>query len=184
MFDGRCVTYPDLKILRDYLNWRQVDCHINNLYNTCFWSLVNQKKMSNKDAQNLLKDTRSEQKNEILFKDFGINYNNIEAIYRKGTILIRRETLKEKHLIKEKVERKAEETKVDNEIKSEKEEAKIEEILGENKEKGGKKENEKKKTKENKKEGPPSTTKVTVYLHEDLIGDDFWSKYKTELDYE
>ena len=31
MFDARCVLYPDLQILRDYLSWRQVDCHINNL---------------------------------------------------------------------------------------------------------------------------------------------------------
>lgn len=51
-FDGRCVLYPNVQILRDYLSWRQVDCwwitflllttkgHINNLYNTCFWTLV------------------------------------------------------------------------------------------------------------------------------------------------
>jgi tRNA(His) guanylyltransferase len=39
-FDARCVCYPDIAILRDYLAWRQVDCHINNLYNTCFWTLV------------------------------------------------------------------------------------------------------------------------------------------------
>lgn len=26
--------------VRDYISWRQADCHINNLYNTCFWALV------------------------------------------------------------------------------------------------------------------------------------------------
>lgn len=26
--------------VRDYFAWRQADCHINNLYNTCFWALV------------------------------------------------------------------------------------------------------------------------------------------------
>lgn len=31
LFDGRAVCYPTLKILRDYLAWRQVDTHINNL---------------------------------------------------------------------------------------------------------------------------------------------------------
>lgn len=25
-FDGRCVLYPKVKILRDYLSWRQADC--------------------------------------------------------------------------------------------------------------------------------------------------------------
>ena len=39
-FDGRAVLYPSVKNLRDYLSWRQADCHINNLYNTVFWSLV------------------------------------------------------------------------------------------------------------------------------------------------
>lgn len=39
-FDARTVVYPNEKTLRDYLSWRQVDCHINNLYNTTFWTLV------------------------------------------------------------------------------------------------------------------------------------------------
>jgi tRNA(His) guanylyltransferase len=39
-FDARLVSYPNLKSLRDYFSWRQVDCHINNLYNYCFWLLV------------------------------------------------------------------------------------------------------------------------------------------------
>ena len=40
IFDGRIVIYPTLKNIKDYLAWRQADCHINNLYNTCFWNLV------------------------------------------------------------------------------------------------------------------------------------------------
>ncbi len=39
-FDGRVVLYPTPSNLRDYLSWRQADCHINNLYNTCFWALM------------------------------------------------------------------------------------------------------------------------------------------------
>jgi len=30
VFDGRAVCYPNAQVLRDYLAWRQVDCHINN----------------------------------------------------------------------------------------------------------------------------------------------------------
>ena len=33
-FDSRCVAYPNLKSIKDYLSWRFVDTHINNLYNT------------------------------------------------------------------------------------------------------------------------------------------------------
>lgn len=39
-FDARAVLYPTNENLRDYLSWRQADCHINNLYNTTFWNLV------------------------------------------------------------------------------------------------------------------------------------------------
>ena len=88
MFDGRCVLYPEDKIMIDYLCWRQVDCHINNLYNTCFWMLVKEKKMSTEDAHKTLKGTYSDAKNEMLFQN-GINYAKIEAIWRKGTTHIR-----------------------------------------------------------------------------------------------
>ncbi|KVH89038.1 Thg1 C-terminal domain-containing protein [Cynara cardunculus var. scolymus] len=55
-FDGRAVCYPSYEIIRDYLAWRQVDCHINNQYNTCFWMLVKSGK-STREAQSLLKET-------------------------------------------------------------------------------------------------------------------------------
>ena len=40
VFDGRTVLYPSDENMKDYLSWRQADCHINNLYNTTFWALV------------------------------------------------------------------------------------------------------------------------------------------------
>ncbi|KAJ5091365.1 tRNAHis guanylyltransferase Thg1 [Penicillium alfredii] len=88
-FDGRAVIYPTTRILRDYMSWRQVDCHINNLYNTTFWTMVLQGGMSNTDAEQELKGTVSSDKNEILFKRFGINYNNELEIYKKGSVLYR-----------------------------------------------------------------------------------------------
>jgi len=88
-FDGRCVCYPKRRILRDYLNWRQADCHINNLYNTTFWNLVLKGDMSPFDAEQALQGSVSSTKNEILFSKFGINYNNEPEIYRKGTVLYR-----------------------------------------------------------------------------------------------
>ena len=39
-FDGRIVLYPSIEDMKAYMSWRQVDCHINNLYNTTFWKLV------------------------------------------------------------------------------------------------------------------------------------------------
>ena len=44
-FDGRVVLYPSFQNLKDYFSWRYVDCHINDLYNTTFWALVQEGKI-------------------------------------------------------------------------------------------------------------------------------------------
>lgn len=88
-FDGRCVCYPKRKNLRDYLSWRQADCHINNLYNTTFWNMVLKGGMSNAEAELELKGTLAADKNEILFSRFAINYNDEQQVYRKGTVVYR-----------------------------------------------------------------------------------------------
>ncbi|KAI5949590.1 THG1 [Candida jiufengensis] len=87
-FDGRAVIYPNFETLRDYFSWRQVDCHINNLYNTTFWNLV-KKGLTPQEAEQKLMGTVSSDKNEILFKECNINYNNELEIFKKGTILVR-----------------------------------------------------------------------------------------------
>jgi tRNA(His) 5'-end guanylyltransferase len=63
--------------------------HINNLYNTTFWALVQQGGMDARDAEQRLSGTVSSEKNEILFKEFGINYNNEPECFKKGSLLYR-----------------------------------------------------------------------------------------------
>ncbi|XP_063301419.1 probable tRNA(His) guanylyltransferase [Pelobates fuscus] len=87
-FDARVVIYPTEENLKDYLSWRQADCHINNMYNTVFWALVQKGRLTPAKAQERLRGTLSADKNEILFSEFGINYNNEPLIYRKGSVLI------------------------------------------------------------------------------------------------
>lgn len=89
-FDARIVLYPSDENLRDYLSWRQADVHINNLYNTCFWNLVEKDGKTNAEAEEMLRGTFAKDKNEILFSKFNINYNNVSPMYRKGTILLRK----------------------------------------------------------------------------------------------
>eukprot|EP00494_Astrolonche_serrata_P032677 UN32946 len=86
-FDGRIVLYPTDKNLKDYLRWRQADCHINNLYNTCFWNLVLKKGKTEKQATAMLQGTDSGYKNELLFSQFDINYKKINPMFRKGTTI-------------------------------------------------------------------------------------------------
>ncbi|KAJ1979643.1 tRNA-histidine guanylyltransferase 1-like [Dimargaris xerosporica] len=87
-FDSRVVCYPSYQNLRDYLSWRQADCHINNLYNTTFWALVKSGRTETQ-AEADLKGTLSADKNELLFSQFNINYNSLPAMYRKGSIIVR-----------------------------------------------------------------------------------------------
>ncbi|XP_043504433.1 probable tRNA(His) guanylyltransferase [Polistes fuscatus] len=89
-FDARVVLYPTDKNLRDYLAWRQADVHVNNLYNTCFWNLVLKGKLTPSQAEEKLRGTLASHKNELLFQEFGINYNSEPAMFRKGTTLLRK----------------------------------------------------------------------------------------------
>mmetsp|Transcript_11392 Transcript_11392/g.41694 ORF Transcript_11392/g.41694 Transcript_11392/m.41694 type:complete len:262 (+) Transcript_11392:83-868(+) len=88
-FDGRAVCYPSTASIRDYLSWRQVDTHINNQYNTCFWLLVQQGGLSAAAAQLQLKGTTTNDKNELMFDRYGINYSKLPAMFRKGSVLVR-----------------------------------------------------------------------------------------------
>jgi len=88
-FDARLILYPGKQEVRDYFAWRQADTHINNMYNTVFWALVQQGGQTTTQAHESLRGTNSSQKNELLFTRFGINYNNLPMRCRKGSVLVR-----------------------------------------------------------------------------------------------
>lgn len=90
VFDANLQLYPSVRDLRDYLSWRQSDCHLNNLYKTTFWALVQKGGLSIAAAEERLMDSTTADKNEILFSQFGINYNNELDLYKKGTTLLRK----------------------------------------------------------------------------------------------
>uniref|UniRef100_A0A8P4K7F5 Probable tRNA(His) guanylyltransferase n=1 Tax=Dicentrarchus labrax TaxID=13489 RepID=A0A8P4K7F5_DICLA len=72
-----------------HLAFRQTDeCHVNNLHNTVFWTLVQRGGLTTTQADERLKGTLAADKNEILFSEFDINYNNESALHKKGTTLI------------------------------------------------------------------------------------------------
>ena len=96
------------------------EAHINNLYNTVFWALIQHGGVTAAQAHKTLQvrvckrttsavgcpaldtvtwqtltsriqGTNSGQKNEILFSRFNINYNTLAARFRKGSVLVREE---------------------------------------------------------------------------------------------
>ena len=87
--------------MSDYLKWRQVDVHVNNLYNTTFWALVRKGEMKEAEAHEKLKGTLSADKNNILFEEFGINYDKEDKIYKRGSLVVRYSNKQKKKLEKE-----------------------------------------------------------------------------------
>jgi len=88
-FDGRLVLYPSRREVRDYFSWRQADTHINNLYNTAFWALIQHGGQTAAEAHATLRGTVSAQKHELLFTRYGINYNELDPQFRKGSVAVR-----------------------------------------------------------------------------------------------
>ncbi|KAF9352046.1 hypothetical protein BGX26_010069 [Mortierella sp. AD094] len=95
VFDGRAVLYPSEVEVKDYFAWRQADTHINNLFNTSFWALVEKGGLTPKAAEIRLSGTDSKDKNEMLFTEFNTNYSKLPAIFRKGSVLLREDVPKD-----------------------------------------------------------------------------------------
>lgn len=87
-FHAQVIRCPTLEVLQTYLAWRQNDCHLNNIYDTCFWKLVESGK-SETEAHGFLKGTQKREKNELLYQQFGINYKNLHPMFRQGTCLLK-----------------------------------------------------------------------------------------------
>ncbi|ELQ37106.1 tRNA(His) guanylyltransferase [Pyricularia oryzae Y34] len=146
-FDGRAVCFPSVQNLRDYMSWRQVDCHINNLYNTTYWALIQQGNLDAHTAERTLAGTFAADKNEILFSKFGINYNNELDIYKKGSVVFRDYILEEPQ---------------DGQGVAQKVEALVEPVV-------------KSKTQAENEKKKRAKARVTVE-HLDIIKDDFWDR--------
>ncbi|KAH6711356.1 tRNAHis guanylyltransferas-like protein Thg1 [Leptodontidium sp. MPI-SDFR-AT-0119] len=147
-FDGRAVQYPSVQNLRDYMSWRQVDCHINNLYNTTFWALIQNGGFDAKSAEKELAGSLSADKNEILFSRFKINYNNEPEIYKKGSVVFRDYELVEPGTAPEIIDEDSAKT--------------VEEIALS-------------KTQEEKDRKRRAKARITVQ-HVDIIKDEFWER--------
>jgi len=61
--------------------------HVNNIYNVCYWSLLHDG-VTPHEAELTLMNTGTEQKNELLFSRFNLNYAKLPAAHRKGSIII------------------------------------------------------------------------------------------------
>lgn len=131
------------------------------MYNTCFWALVLQGGRTTQEANKELSGTVSGQKQELLFSQFGINYNELEPVFRKGSILVWQDDRSEP------VPAGAAEDKVEDEV--EKDEAG--EVPEERREVPGKPG----VFMRQRKVKQPRVSRSVVVVHEDLIGEAWWT---------
>ncbi|GAA0164376.1 hypothetical protein LIER_20029 [Lithospermum erythrorhizon] len=88
-FHSRVISCASLEVLRSYLSWRQTDCHDKNQYDTCLSELSRNKKMSEGESNDILKETQKQPKYDLLFNEFEIKYKECPDVARQGSFLLR-----------------------------------------------------------------------------------------------
>ncbi len=92
-FDARILVLPTEEQVIRCFQWRQMDSHRNAISTQCFWRLVKSGK-SERKAQKIMLGMKDKDKNELLFSEFGVNYNDTPQWQRKGTMFYIKEYIK------------------------------------------------------------------------------------------
>jgi tRNA(His) 5'-end guanylyltransferase len=77
VFDARVFIIPDFREVSNYFIWRQQDCTRNSV------SMAASANFSHK----MLEGKSSEEKQEMLFQEKGINWNDYLPKYKRGTVI-------------------------------------------------------------------------------------------------
>lgn len=77
VFDSRVFVIPDIREVSNYFVWRQQDCTRNSV------SMAASANFSHK----LLEGKSSSDKQEMLFQEKGINWNDYAVKYKRGTVI-------------------------------------------------------------------------------------------------
>ena len=83
VFDCRIIQLPTRSDLIDYLRWRNEDANRNALNSHCYWAHRRQG-ATVADATERLKGLSVAMKNELLFTEAGINFNDVPNWQKRG----------------------------------------------------------------------------------------------------
>jgi len=82
VFDCRISQLITPQDVMDYFQWRMEDSHRNCLNGYCYWKL-RQRGESKGKASRILEGKGTAFKNEMLFQDFGLNYNEDVPLWQR-----------------------------------------------------------------------------------------------------
>jgi len=94
VFDCRVSQLPSWELVAKYFDWRQQDAARNALNGYCYWKLRQSGKTVGQ-ATKILNKASVSFKNELLFKEFNINFNETPLWQRRGVGLYTLPYLKE-----------------------------------------------------------------------------------------
>jgi tRNA(His) 5'-end guanylyltransferase len=83
VMDCRICQFPNLELVVEYLRWRSEDAHRNALNAHCYWAL-RERGESARAATDRLSGMSVAEKNELLFRSSGVNFNDLPAWQRRG----------------------------------------------------------------------------------------------------
>ena len=83
VFDCRISQLPALCDVIDYLRWRNEDAHRNALNAHCYWAL-RARGQSVEESTAALKGLSVADKNELLFREAGVNFNDLPNWQKRG----------------------------------------------------------------------------------------------------
>jgi len=89
-FDCRICQLPTIEVVLDYFQWRAEDAHRNALNGHCCWTLRRQNQTATEATRNLSGLSVAD-KNELLFREAGVNFNELPAWQRRGIAVYKEE---------------------------------------------------------------------------------------------
>lgn len=87
IFDARVFVVPSAEVNNAFL-WRQLDAFKNSVGSVAYWGLV--KKYGRKSAQKMLHGKSTAQRQELIFQEFGFNFNDLPAHWKRGRCIVRK----------------------------------------------------------------------------------------------